>query len=230
MATEPAKPRDGVEWIDDDMSAITIVDQVRMQFSLGRIEDADAAKALEIAIARLASRPQPAAGECGDLTSIEVDIEQIGSCTLDIRNGKAYMPAITVMDIVSKSCLRPAAGEVPTPDHGCAYEYTGSTDVCAYADALEYGDARAAAAVARHGGEQTHPDDGAVDRFAEVMKAKLAAARAKGRGGWDGPECNAQVLSDMLRAHVEKGDPRDVANFCMFLHQRGEAIQPAKEP
>ena len=30
----------------------------------------------------------------------------------------------------------------------------------------------------------------------------------------------------MLREHVEKGDPRDVANFCMFLHQRGEGISP----
>lgn len=74
--------------------------------------------------------------------------------------------------------------------------------------------------------EATHPDDAAVDRFAAEMKAKLAAARAKGRGGWDGPECNADTLSRMLRDHVAKGDPRDVANFCMFLHQRGEAIQP----
>lgn len=74
-----------------------------------------------------------------------------------------------------------------------------------------------------------HLDDAAVDRFAVAMKNKLAAARAKGRGGWDGSECNSQRLSDMLRAHVEKGDPRDVANFCMFLHERGEAIQPAKE-
>lgn len=74
---------------------------------------------------------------------------------------------------------------------------------------------------------EAHPDNLAVDRFAAAMKAKLAAARAKGRGGWDGPECNADILSSMLRDHVEKGDPRDVANFCMFLHQRGEAIQPA---
>lgn len=72
-----------------------------------------------------------------------------------------------------------------------------------------------------------HPDDAAVDRFAAAMKAKLADARAKGRGGWDGPECNADTLSRMLRAHVDKGDPRDVANFCMFLHQRGEGIAPA---
>lgn len=78
--------------------------------------------------------------------------------------------------------------------------------------------------------EAMHPDDIAVDRFAAAMKEKLAAARAKGRGGWENDEPGMQQrLSDMLRAHVEKGDPRDVANFCMFLHQRGEAILPAQE-
>ena len=71
-------------------------------------------------------------------------------------------------------------------------------------------------------------DDIAVDRFAEAMKAKMAAARAKGRGGWEGPTCNADILSRMLRDHVEKGDPRDVANFCMMLWNRGEAIQAAE--
>lgn len=30
----------------------------------------------------------------------------------------------------------------------------------------------------------------------------------------------------MLRAHVEKGDPRDVANFACFLWNRGEGIAP----
>lgn len=73
-------------------------------------------------------------------------------------------------------------------------------------------------------GEQ-HPDDLAVDAFAAAMKAKMAEARAKGRGGWEDPaQCTAEDLSRMLRNHVEKGDPRDVANFCMMLHQRGEAI------
>ncbi|MGE4460617.1 MAG: hypothetical protein AB7D31_15335 [Stenotrophomonas sp.] len=77
-----------------------------------------------------------------------------------------------------------------------------------------------------------HPDDAAVDAFAAALKAKLADARAKGRGGWRGDEPGMQQrLSDMLRAHVEKGDPRDVANFCMFLHQRGEGISvPAPMP
>ncbi|OBU52258.1 hypothetical protein [Stenotrophomonas maltophilia] len=70
-----------------------------------------------------------------------------------------------------------------------------------------------------------HPDDVAVDAFAVAMKAKMAEARAKGRGGWEYPaQCTAEDLSRMLREHVEKGDPRDVANFCMMLYQRGEAI------
>lgn len=62
---------------------------------------------------------------------------------------------------------------------------------------------------------QQHPDDQAVDRFAAAMKDKLAKAREKGRGGWE--TCSPEDLSRMLREHVEKGDPRDVANFCMML-------------
>lgn len=69
-----------------------------------------------------------------------------------------------------------------------------------------------------------HPDDAAVDRFAVAMKAKLALKRDQGRSGWDGPNCNAKVLSDLLRAHVDKGDPLDVGNLAMMLHQRGERI------
>lgn len=71
-------------------------------------------------------------------------------------------------------------------------------------------------------------DDQEVDAFATEMKLKLDAAREKGRGGWDSFErCTQQTLSDMLREHVEKGDPRDVANFCMFLWSRGESIVPS---
>lgn len=70
-----------------------------------------------------------------------------------------------------------------------------------------------------------HTDDAAVNRFAVVMKAKLAISRAKGRAGWDGPSCSAQILSRMLVEHVEKGDPIDVAVFSMMLHERGERIE-----
>lgn len=72
---------------------------------------------------------------------------------------------------------------------------------------------------------QAHPDDIAVDRFAEVMKAKLAKKRDEGRGGWeDKDECSQIFLSQLLREHVEKGDPVDVGNLAMMLHQRGERI------
>lgn len=67
-----------------------------------------------------------------------------------------------------------------------------------------------------------HPDDLAVDRFAAAMKAKLAKKRAEGRGGWDDPqECHVVVLARMLLEHIRKGDPVDIANFAMMMHQRG---------
>lgn len=71
-----------------------------------------------------------------------------------------------------------------------------------------------------------HPDDYAVACFAVYMKAKLARKRAEGRGGWEGPTCTAAYLSQLLREHVAKGDPVDVANLAMMLHQRGERIEP----
>ena len=71
-------------------------------------------------------------------------------------------------------------------------------------------------------------DDSAVMRFAEAMRTKLSKKRAEGRGGWDGPTCNAASLSRMLAEHVLKGDPVDVANFAMMLHQRRERIDSAE--
>ncbi|MBB2818971.1 UNVERIFIED_ORG: hypothetical protein GGD59_002216 [Rhizobium esperanzae] len=72
---------------------------------------------------------------------------------------------------------------------------------------------------------EQHPDDIAVDRFASAMKAKLAEKRAQGRGGWDDKDdCSSLWLSTLLREHVEKGDPLDVGNFAMMLHQREERI------
>lgn len=75
---------------------------------------------------------------------------------------------------------------------------------------------------------EAHPDDLTVDRFAAAMKAKLAKKRTDGRSGWGSKdECSAETLSRMLREHVEKGDPLDVGNLAMMLHQRGEKIRPA---
>ena len=94
---------------------------------------------------------------------------------------------------------------------------------------LPSADERAIAAWNRRASQAApaHEDDLAVDRFAAVMKAKLAKKRDDGRGGWSGPECSEETLSHMLRDHVVKGDPVDVANFAMMLHQRGERIAQA---
>jgi hypothetical protein len=75
--------------------------------------------------------------------------------------------------------------------------------------------ARAILSAAQADAAPSEPDDEAVDRFAVAMKEKMAAARAKGRYGWQ--FSHPAYLSKLLREHVEKGDPRDVANFCMML-------------
>lgn len=78
--------------------------------------------------------------------------------------------------------------------------------------------------------DDAHPDDHAVDRFAAAMKAKLAEKRNEGRGGWeDKTACTAEFLSELLRGHVDKGDPLDVGNLAMMLHQRGERIEPKQD-
>lgn len=85
-----------------------------------------------------------------------------------------------------------------------------------------------------------HTDDEAVDRFAVAMKAKLAASRAKGRGGWDDASvCTVEFLAQLLVEHLGKGNAgtfEDVANFAMMLHQRGadpmvlaNATRPAQD-
>ncbi|UTU07973.1 hypothetical protein CcrC1_gp287 [Caulobacter phage C1] len=65
-------------------------------------------------------------------------------------------------------------------------------------------------------------DNAAIDAFANVLKAKMAESRAKGRGGWHRPdEVSQQALVEALRHHLDKGDPRDVALFAMMLHYHG---------
>ena len=65
-------------------------------------------------------------------------------------------------------------------------------------------------------------DDIAVDGFAAVMKAKMAASRGKGRFGWQ--TASSAHLTYLLVEHLEKGDPVDVANFAMMLHQNGQSV------
>ena len=71
------------------------------------------------------------------------------------------------------------------------------------------------------GENESHPDDVAVDDFAKAMKAKMKTSREKGRRGWE--YGNIRYLAAQLIYHVKKGDPVDVANFCMMLHNRGRS-------
>jgi hypothetical protein len=68
----------------------------------------------------------------------------------------------------------------------------------------------------------------AVDRFAAAMKLKLFQKSKEGRQGWKGAP--AEHLSRLLCEHIHKGDPVDVANFAMMLHQNGQSITPGCTP
>jgi len=77
---------------------------------------------------------------------------------------------------------------------------------------------------------EQHPDEIAVDRFAAAMKAKLKWEREqRNRSGWQA--MSAADLSRILYEHLPKGDPVDVANLSMMLHQNGQQIEtPPAEP
>lgn len=92
---------------------------------------------------------------------------------------------------------------------------------------------QARAIVAKYGDTPTmcpsvgepHSDDLAVDRFFAAMKAKLAKKRDDGYSGWDdSDDCSVEHLSYLLVQHLHKGDPIDIANFAMMLHQRGSRL------
>ncbi len=76
--------------------------------------------------------------------------------------------------------------------------------------------------------DQRHPDDIAIDNFAMAMKEKMAKKRAEGRGGWQ--TAPVQSLQLMMADHIRKGDPVDVANFCMMLHHLSAPTSDANSP
>jgi len=67
-----------------------------------------------------------------------------------------------------------------------------------------------------------HDDDVTVNAFAAAMKEKLAKARENGRNGWQ--DISAEELSCRVANCVLKGNPIDVANYCMFLWALGARI------
>lgn len=77
--------------------------------------------------------------------------------------------------------------------------------------------------VMSHTAVNKHPDDEAVDSFAQAMHEKMAAARAKGKEGWDDPErCTIDRLIQLCDQSLLAGEWVDVANYAMMLHIRGQ--------
>ena len=76
-------------------------------------------------------------------------------------------------------------------------------------------------------------DELGVFRFSNAMNKKLAQKREEGRGGWNrepggGYGTGIPRLRRMLLEHIEKGDPVDIANFCMMIWNRENPT--GKEP
>lgn len=102
-------------------------------------------------------------------------------------------------------------------------------DICGSDDRITKGQAQPCSNY--HEMLASETDNQAVHDLSRAMTKKLKASRAKGRTGWnDKTQCSAEHLSQLLREHVEKGDPVDVANFCAFLSARGEGITPQAVP
>lgn len=74
-----------------------------------------------------------------------------------------------------------------------------------------------------------HPDDIAIDTFAQAMKNKMAQTREEGRDGWyDKSLCTDELLAQLLVKQLGKGDPVDIANFAMMLFNRNAPDQVLK--
>jgi hypothetical protein len=155
---------------------------------------------------------------------------------------RLYTPAeVTAREAASAEAMREAcAADV---DCGCAarddvlarYSTDGhkrASYLCSFGDACCALQAVAIRALPiPHASALAHSDDRAVVQFASAMRAKMAAARDKGRSGWDDPEqCKTSFLADLLLGHCAKaneGNFVDIANLAMMLHMRGATNEAA---
>jgi hypothetical protein len=139
----------------------------------------------------------------------------------EAASAEAMREACIAACIAERDEQQEAAG--PRPISGSPFVYAaGGAEIC-----------RAAIAdlPIPHASALAHPDDRAVMQFAGAMRAKMAAARDKGRRGWDDPEqCKTSFLADLLLGHCVKanrGNFVDIANLAMMLHMRGATNEAA---
>lgn len=80
--------------------------------------------------------------------------------------------------------------------------------------------------VMAHTAVNKHPDDEAVDTFAQAMHLRMAQARAQEKEGWE--RYPSEYLEALLASNVEAEEWVDVANYAMMLHFWHEKRKPAK--
>lgn len=69
-------------------------------------------------------------------------------------------------------------------------------------------------------------DHVAFSMFTTQMLQRLYFKREhNGKGGWwDEKSCTINHLIELFHRSVEKGDPLDIANYAMMIHQRGSSV------
>jgi hypothetical protein len=178
-----------------------------------------------------------------DGISDEKAVELIEACSPDairtlIAQARRALPRVTEqaipMGAISKTladamavAIENGANSISMPD-----EYVAVAHFVAYPEQYRTRQAAPEAPTEpEHGLYVAYGDDAAVDLFANAMKAKMAASRAKGRSGWHAPEdCPTERLQGMLIEHLAKGDPVDIGNFAMMLWNRGERVAAPEAP
>lgn len=69
----------------------------------------------------------------------------------------------------------------------------------------------------------SHPDDDAIDRFADRLRERMAQKREEGRGGWE--QCDEHDLGLRLLRSIADGDPIDVGNYAMMIATLGAGTE-----
>jgi len=194
----------------------------RMNFAVNRLLD-------ELGQARAAAPQPPQAGaipverpvDPDDIDAVTEAIQRETGCDWEIA-ARAAVAAIDTLIERGNHSPQPQAGEDRARQLETLIDTTHEADPRIVEWRAELDGMRRAAPAAPAVAPHDNTDNIAVDSFARAMKAKVAKSRAKGRSGWEG--CDPADLSRMLREHVEKGDPIDVANFGMMLYHHGAKI------
>lgn len=154
---------------------------------------------------------------CADKVSLCVppqpdDVDMVMSEACDYIRG--------LESVLELKNMRPAGWAIFTEDG--RVRYWSSEFLITQAKALEVGKSFYPLFAGKMPIPDPHIDDLQVNDFANQMKDKMAASRAKGRTGWqDKSQCNADLFAQMFAEHLYKDNPGnllDLANLLMMIN------------